>query len=99
MEKSSWAHYSAIEGATIGEDTFGIPERSSDQIQGNPPRPISEEPRALSLRPLSANSDGGITRVQFPAAVGVHFPRGGPFVICTDRQRVDLQLVSYRECA
>jgi hypothetical protein len=36
MEKSSWVHYSASECATVGEDTFGIPERSSGQIQGNP---------------------------------------------------------------
>jgi hypothetical protein len=28
------------------------------------------------LRPLSVDSDGGITRAQFPAAVGAHFPRG-----------------------
>jgi hypothetical protein len=24
----------------VGEDTFGIPERSSDQIQGNPSEPF-----------------------------------------------------------
>jgi hypothetical protein len=35
-EKSSRAHHSASEGATIWEDTFGVLERSSDQIQGNP---------------------------------------------------------------
>jgi hypothetical protein len=29
----------------------------------------------LSLRPLSANSDGGITRAQFLIVVGAHFPR------------------------
>jgi hypothetical protein len=31
-KKSSWAHYSAIEGARVGEDAFRIPERSSDHI-------------------------------------------------------------------
>ena len=36
MKKSSWVHFSAIEGVTIEEDTFGIPEPSSDQFQGNP---------------------------------------------------------------
>jgi hypothetical protein len=38
--KSSWAHYLAIEGATVGEDAFGIPERSSYHIQGNPSDPF-----------------------------------------------------------
>jgi hypothetical protein len=39
-------------------------------------QPILEESRMLSLRPLSGYFDGGITRVQFPIIVGVHFPKG-----------------------
>jgi hypothetical protein len=39
-EKSSWAHYSAIERAIVGKDAFGILKRSSDQIQGNPSDPF-----------------------------------------------------------
>jgi hypothetical protein len=40
MEKSSRAHFIDIEVATLGEDTFGFPERSSDQIQGNSSDPF-----------------------------------------------------------
>jgi hypothetical protein len=68
-------HFSAIEGVAVGEDTFGIPKRLSDQIPGKSFRPILEDPRALSLRPLSADSDEGITRPQFPAVEGAPFPR------------------------
>jgi hypothetical protein len=60
--KSSWVHYRANEGATVGEDAFGIPERSSKQTQGNPSDPISKEPRALSLRHLQRDSTSGISR-------------------------------------
>jgi hypothetical protein len=76
MEKSSWAHFSAIEGAIVGEDTF---EDSREIIISDPGKsfqPISEEPRFLSLRPLSVDSDRGITRAHFPGVVGAHFPRG-----------------------
>ena len=40
MEKSSRAHFIDVEVATLGEDTFGFPERSSDQIQGNSSDPF-----------------------------------------------------------
>jgi hypothetical protein len=43
-KKSSGAHFPAVEGATLGEDTFGVPERSSDQIQGNPSDPFHSRP-------------------------------------------------------
>jgi hypothetical protein len=36
MEKSYGAHFPVVEVATLREDTFGVPERSSDQIHGNP---------------------------------------------------------------
>jgi hypothetical protein len=39
-EKSSRAHFIDVEVATLGDDTFGVPERSSDQIQGNPSNPF-----------------------------------------------------------
>jgi hypothetical protein len=42
--KSSWAHQLASEGATLGEDTFRVPERSPDQIQGNPSDPLQRIP-------------------------------------------------------
>jgi hypothetical protein len=88
-EKSSGAHFPAIEGATLGEDTFGVPERSSDQIQGNPSDPFHSRPRAISLRHLSADSDGGITRAQFSSSRGGAFPQGDPSGVQTHQQRVD----------
>jgi hypothetical protein len=36
MEESSGAHFSDIRSATLGEDTFEVPKRSSIQIWGNP---------------------------------------------------------------
>jgi hypothetical protein len=39
-EKTSRAHFIDVEVATLGDDTFGVPECSSDQIQGNPSDPF-----------------------------------------------------------
>jgi hypothetical protein len=43
-EESSGVHFPDIGSATLGEDTFGVPERSSDQIQGNPSDPFHSRP-------------------------------------------------------
>jgi hypothetical protein len=51
MDKSSWAHYSAIEGAIVGENTFWIPEISSDQIQRNPSNPFQRNLGSLVRDP------------------------------------------------
>jgi hypothetical protein len=72
-EKSSRVHFPVVEVATLGEDTFGVPERSSDQIQGNPFDPFHSRPER-SVSYTSANSDGGITRAQFSSS------RGGAFL-------------------
>jgi len=37
---------------------------------------ISKDPRALILRPLSVDFNGGITRAQFPATMGIEDPFG-----------------------
>jgi hypothetical protein len=40
MKKSSGAHFLVLDAVALGEGTFGIPERSSDQIHGNPSDPF-----------------------------------------------------------
>jgi hypothetical protein len=43
--ESSGAHFPDIGSAALWADTFGVPERSSDQIQGNPSDPFHSRPR------------------------------------------------------
>jgi hypothetical protein len=43
-EESSGAHFPTVEVVTLGEDTFGVPERSSNLIQGNPSDPFHSRP-------------------------------------------------------
>ncbi len=43
-EESSGAHILDIGSTTLGDDTFGVPERSSVQIQGNPSGPFHSRP-------------------------------------------------------
>jgi len=75
-KKSSGAHFPVVDAVALGEDTFGVLERSSDQIHGNPSDPFHSglgrsiwytHQRIPTVESLGCN---------FLVVEGANFPRG-----------------------